>query len=143
MLDITAHFVLSSLLGFGFWLFFDGKDKRRLLYCLGFALLSGFLVDLDHFFDYFMAYGFVWNFSHFIHEDFFNASGHNYVFFHAFEYVILLGLSAFLAKKKWTKIYLSILAVSLLGHLFIDIYLAGATIRSYFIIYRILTGFIT
>lgn len=145
MIDLAAHFVASLLTGFFFWVVFARENKKILLWCLFFGLLTGLFVDLDHLFDYFVAYGGHWNFQHFIHEDYLNLSGYNYnfVFLHDFELVFLLGLIAIFLKNKEKRIFFGIMATSLFLHLTIDIVIGSGGARNYFLIYRILTGFRT
>jgi hypothetical protein len=141
MIDLLAHFIISLLTGFLFWLILVGKNRNTLFLCLFFALLAGFFVDIDHFFDYIMAYGFIWNFQKFIHEDYFNDTGHNFVLLHNFELVFILALIAFFIRKRENRIFFMIMTTSLLLHIVTDIFLADGIFKEYFLIYRILTGF--
>lgn len=139
MIDIVAHFIFSIIIGFTFWKLFEGKQLRILAWCIFFSLLSGFFIDLDHLFDYYNMYGTHWNLDLFIAEDYFTKT--NYVIFHGFEYVAILGLFAFFVDNKIRKLFFMILAASMFAHLLIDIVLANAPIRSYFFIYRLVNGF--
>lgn len=140
-LDLAAHTLSSLIIGLLFWKVFGQKSTRSLLFCLFFAFLTGLFIDVDHLFDYFHAYGFVLDIHLFFAAKYFAQTGYNFVFFHGFEYVIILGVSACCTKRKETKLYLSILAVSLFIHLLIDMYLAGISFQEYFILYRLLHGF--
>jgi len=139
MIDIFSHVIISLLVGFSFWYFFDKKNSQVLITSLFFALLSGVFVDLDHLFDYVMAYGFQWDLQKFFAEDYFTI--HNYVLFHGFEYVFLFGLLTAFTDSKTKKLYYMILATSLFLHLAVDIVISGSEVKNYFLIYRILTGF--
>ncbi|HSW96384.1 MAG TPA: hypothetical protein VLF89_01010 [Candidatus Saccharimonadales bacterium] len=139
MVDIIAHFIFSLLIGFTFWKIFEGKQKKILFLCLFFSLLSGFFIDVDHLFDYYKMYGFSWNFQLFIAEDYFTKT--NYVLFHGYEYVFILGLIAFFVENRIKRLFFTILAASLFIHLVIDIIIAQSPIQNYFIIYRLLHGF--
>jgi hypothetical protein len=145
MIDLIAHFVASLLTGFFFWLIFSGKSKMILLWCLFFGLLAGFFVDLDHLFDYVMAYGFHWNFQLFVHEDYLNLPGYNYnfVLLHDFELVFLFGLIAAFLKNKEKRIFFGIMATSLFLHILVDVVIGSGGLINYFLVYRILTGFST
>jgi hypothetical protein len=143
MVDVTFHFFLSLAVGFLLWKAFDGKRRRTLILSLCFALLSGLFIDVDHLFDYYVVYGFAWNFQRFMSTDYFDKSGKNYVFFHGFEYVFILGIIAFFLKNKEKKLFFTVLATSMFVHLFTDILLFSIPVKNYFIIYRILTGFNT
>ena len=135
MIDLIAHFIASLIIGFSFWIIFSRDNKRILLPCIFFGLLAGFLVDLDHLFDYFMAYGPHWNFQHFIHEDYLNLVGYNYnfVFLHDFELVFFFGLIAVFLKNKEKRIFFGIMATSLFLHLTIDIVIGSGGARNYFL----------
>lgn len=141
MIDIAAHFIFSLVIGFIFWKIFEGKNKKILVWCLFFALLSGFFVDIDHLFDYYKTYGFVWNFQLFLAEDYFVKT--DYVLFHGFEYVFILGIIAFFVENKIKRLFFMISAVSLFIHLVIDIVFSESSIQTYFIIYRLLHNFRT
>lgn len=139
IIDLLAHFFISIAIGFFLWYLFDRKNKQTFFLCLFFSLLSGFFIDIDHLFDYGMTYGFVWNFYQFISEDYFSKT--NYVLFHGFEYVFSFALLAFFTGNKTKRLFLLVLASSLFFHLAVDIVVSRASIKSYFLMYRILTGF--
>lgn len=140
-LDLLAHTCCSLFIGIIFWKLFGEQKKQSLFFCLFFAFLNGLFIDVDHFFDYFHAYGFVWNMQDFFAAKYFAQTGYNFVFFHGFEYVMLLAFSAYFIKNKNAKLYLIILATSLFIHLMIDIFVAGVMPHEYFILYRLAHGF--
>lgn len=140
-IDVSFHVVFSLLAGYITWKFFSLGDRKSLALSLMFAFLGGVLIDLDHFIDHFITFGFNFNYDYFIKGEYFLRSGKAYILFHGFEYVALFGIAAILLKSKKRKMILSALAFGMLFHLLIDTFLFANPIRGYFILYRILHGF--
>jgi isoleucyl-tRNA synthetase len=67
-------------------------------------------------------------------------TGKSYVFFHAYEYVILLFLAVCLVKDKTKKLVLTALTLGMFFHLGVDI-LLGVPFNLYFLTFRILNHF--
>jgi len=115
------------------------------------ALLSGFLVDADHLFDYFLyKKAFIFNFSEFISGNYFRLAGKVYLPFHAFEYAIIAIIAGLLILKftkemqKHTKMIVFLLLVfgiSLSFHLAFDMFSYRPNWPAYFISYRITHNF--
>jgi len=137
----AVHFSLS-LLAVGTVYFFSRKNFWPLWLA---ALLSGFFVDGDHLFDYFMYKGsFNFNLAEFFSASYFTE--HAYVLLHGFEYAILLFLAAFCIKYLWKKSgaaapLLAVLALSLSFHLIFDMIQYKPRWQTYFISYRLLHNF--
>ena len=55
-----THIILSLLAGFLVWIFFDKNISIFLV-----AFLGGVAVDIDHLFDYFLAFGTKFNLTYF------------------------------------------------------------------------------
>ena len=53
-------------------------------------MAGGVFIDLDHLFDYVVAFGFHWDIDNFLNGSHFKLNGKVYVPFHAYEYVLLL-----------------------------------------------------
>lgn len=105
--------------------------------------MGGVLIDLDHFIDYFLAFGFTFNLNYFIHGYQFLKSDKIYILFHGWEYVILLLTVSWLIKSN-IKIKAAVLALALgmFFHLGIDaVTNEGAQFRTYSIIYRAKNNF--
>lgn len=106
------------------------KSKKRVVL----TILTTFLIDLDHLFDYFLYYGLESNFnwSYFIQGKHFEATQVAYMPLHGWEWVILL---AVLTKVKgWDSVYAAIFS-GLLPHLIFDSFIQNH-ILFYSIIYR-------
>lgn len=141
----SAHIIISSIIGFFLW-------KKWEKFCPAFsgAIIGGFLLDLDHLFDYFLAFAFKFNLSYFLKGYQFMKNDKIYVPLHAWEWFILLLIIVYVinknAKIKSTNKYLllSILfsfSLALFSHLIIDVNLNHVTIPGYSIIYRIKNNF--
>ncbi len=86
--DLILHSVSSFLLAWFFYRFTGGWLWSALV------VLGGIFIDVDHFFDYFLYYG--WKFSpkaFFGHE--YLASGRVYIIFHSLELVVLMWIVSF------------------------------------------------
>lgn len=140
-IDIGFHVVISLFLGYSVWRIFGLNDRKSLLMSLAFTFLGGVLIDVDHFLDHFVSFGFNFNYDYFIKGEYFLKSHKAYIIFHAFEYVIIAGLFAFFLKGRKKKMIFCGLALGMLFHLSIDIFLFPNPMRGYFILYRILNGF--
>lgn len=140
-IDISLHVAVSAILGFIIWRVFGLHDRKSLLMSLFFAFLGGVLIDVDHFLDHFLAFGFNFNYDYFINGEYFLRTGNTYIIFHAFEYVIITGLFGILLKNRESKMIFYGLALGMLSHLLIDIFLFPNPIKGYFILYRIMNGF--
>lgn len=127
-----GHLSLSLLAGYVCF-----KSYKRIS---GFApaLLSGFLVDLDHLIDYFIHKGLGFDLSNFISGRHYHETNTAFIFFHSWELVFLLGVLAYFSKKKhiWCPL---ILGLTL--HLLWDYLTNPAHWYTYFIIARYLQGF--
>jgi len=140
-IDIGFHAATSLALGYLVWRIFGINDRRNLLISLFFTFLGGLLIDVDHFLDHFLSFGLNFNYEYFISGEYFMMSNKAYIIFHAVEYVIILGLIYFFLKDQKRKMIFASLALGVLAHLLIDIFLVPNPIKGYFIIYRILNGF--
>lgn len=136
-LDVGLHIFFSGLSGFIAWRIFGQSDKKSLVFSIFFALLSGVFIDLDHFFDHFLTFGFNFNYDYFIKGEYFLRSGKTYIVFHGFEYVIILGILSIFLQDKKKKMILTSLMLSMFFHLIVDILLFSIPIKNYFILYRI------
>ncbi|MCK5081146.1 MAG: hypothetical protein KAQ63_03200 [Candidatus Moranbacteria bacterium] len=133
---LSIHFTLSVVAGLvvGIW-------QGDFLLSILFAILGGFLIDVDHLLDYFLSFGFNFNFKWFREGRQFLKSDKIFVWFHAWEYVIILfGISFVLDGTQ--KIAILAFCLSLLIHLIADCLINyGVKLVSYFIFYRIWRNF--
>lgn len=129
---LSIHVLLSLLAGVIVW-----RIWRKPLLAVIFGFMGGFLVDLDHFIDYYLAFGGKWNWRYFEGGYQFLKSGKVHILFHAWEYVIIFLLLVFLFRNKYGKTIFLSLALGLFFHLATDVIIDDTPIKSYSIIYRI------
>jgi hypothetical protein len=130
-IHLFIHFSLSLLAGIIVWRVW----KKPFLVILA-ALCGGFLVDFDHFIDYFLAFGGNFNLYYFEKGFSFLKSGKMYTFFHGWEYVIILLLIAVFLNNKTAKIFFLALSLGLFFHLCADVIVDKMPIASYSIIHK-------
>lgn len=140
-IDVGFHVIISLFLGYFIWRIFGLNDRKSLLISFVFTFLGGVLIDIDHFLDHFLSFGFNFNYEYFIKGEYFLRSYKAYIVFHAVEYVIISGLLAIFLRDRRKKMIFCGLALGMLSHLLIDIFLFPNPIKGYFILYRILNGF--
>lgn len=131
------HFLLT--LGIALLFFWRFHDRRVILFCFFF----GFLIDVDHLFDYFAYHGFNFNLARFLDvHNYMGPAGKIYVLFHGWEYLLLFWLLGRWLGKRW-KIKKLEWAISLvyLGHLLIDHLSFSHHPLVYFFFYRLLNNF--
>ncbi len=101
------------------------------------ALLSAYLIDIDHLFDYWGFYGLGFNLVDFFKMNYFTGPGLAFVPFHAWEWLIIL---FYLSYKKGWKSYLTSITLGIFSHLILDAIAVGSVLF-YFITYRAFAGF--
>lgn len=119
------------------------KKLRRELYSviiLG-AILGGFFIDLDHLIDYVMAFGLNFNINLFLTGEMFAQLGKIHVFFHAWEYVLILWFLVYKTKNVKLKYFFLSLSLGMLSHLIFDTYVNEVSLLGYSIIYRMIHNF--
>jgi hypothetical protein len=142
-LHILIHISLSFLAGFVVWRALkEGITGYFQVFLVFFsALVLGVAVDFDHFIDYFLAFGFSFNSDYFISGYQFLKSDRLYVLLHAWEYVVILAILAFLIKNKLAKAMFFSLALGLFFHLSADVLIDNVPARTYSIIFRVKNNF--
>ena len=128
----SGHIIASGIIGIAVLLYFKS------LPCAIASFAAGILVDLDHFFDYYLNYRFTLK----IRDIYYACLEVNlkrlYVIFHSYELVIALWLLIY---------YMSLgniwkaLAIGATQHMIIDQITNTFNMFGYFLIYRILHGF--
>ena len=103
------------------------------------GILGGFFVDLDHLFDYFLAFGFNFNLQAFLKGYQFVKIDKIYIPLHAWELPAVLLVIVFFVKKlnNLSKAFVTAFAVGLIFHLTIDTVTNEQYFKSYFLSYRI------
>ncbi|HZJ41518.1 MAG TPA: hypothetical protein VFD51_00665 [Patescibacteria group bacterium] len=131
-IHLLIHFTLAVLSGYLIGRFFD-KEKIGLI----FGVLGGFLIDLDHVLEYFLVFGLNFNLQHFIESRQFLVSDQIRLYFHAWEYLpILLVIAYIFRKKRNIKIALITLAFAGTIHLISDVFINNYYFKYYSIYYR-------
>ncbi|MFA5961782.1 MAG: hypothetical protein WC848_03825 [Parcubacteria group bacterium] len=129
---LSIHLFFSLLAGLIAW-----RIWKKPFWAFSFGFLGGFLIDLDHFIDYFLAFGWNWQWEYFQNGYQFLKSGKIYVFFHGWEYVLIFLLLVYLLKSKLAKTVFLALALGVFFHLVADVIIDDTPVKSYFISYRI------
>ena len=135
-LHLSIHLLFSLLAGFSVW-----SIWKKPLIALIFGFIGGFLIDLDHFIDYYLAFGGNWQWQYFEKGYQFLKSGNIYILFHGWEYVIVLMGLVFLFKSKVAKTIFLSLALGIFFHLVTDVFVDNVPAKSYFLIYRLKHNF--
>ncbi len=81
------------------------------------TFLVAIFIDVDHLVDYFAFYGFKFNLANFFGGKHFEVTQRAYVPFHAWEWVMLLGI---VAKNRGWKSYFTAITLGLFAHLVYD-----------------------
>lgn len=161
-LPLPLHLLAHAATGVLCFLFVAYKYRQNRWIAFTGAMLGAFFVDLDHVIDYAMAFGSHFNLYYFFKGFQFLKSDKIYIFFHAWEWVILLFIiylllrsSEFKRGTKWSSLFKRInkkakeslaifilaLALGLTAHLLVDSTLNEMKLQSYTITYRMLQDF--
>lgn len=135
-IHILIHVAASLLAGIIVWRIWKNPAAAFLS-----ALISGVAVDFDHFIDYFLAFGWSFNFYYFTKGYEFLKSNKMYTLFHGWEYAVILLLAVFLLKNKTAKTICLALSLGLFFHLGTDVVIDKIPIKSYSIINKIRNNF--
>lgn len=137
-LHLSIHLLFALLAGFIGW-----QLWRKPLVALAAGLLGSVFIDLDHLIDYFIAFGWHFNLSFFLHGYQFSKNDNIYIIFHAWEYVVLFVLIGLIYRKRRSvKTFYITLALGIFFHLTVDVLLNDMMIKSYSLIYRWQSNFL-
>jgi hypothetical protein len=125
------HFLLSLLAGIIVW-----RIYKKPLAAFVAAVLAGFFVDLDHFIDYFLAFGLNFRLDYFVRGYQFLLSDMFYILFHGWEYILFFMIIFILSKSKVGKTIFLSLALGLFFHLSADVFINHIPAKSYSITFR-------
>lgn len=129
---VKNHIIISGVIG-GIWFYVFRTIPDALL-----CFLSGFLIDVDHLFDYYMNRSFTLNIKK-IHDACRNKElDRFFILFHGTEFIILLWGGVFLSGMNR---YLMAITVGVSQHLFFDHLFNPIKPAAYFLAYRISKGF--
>jgi hypothetical protein len=139
-LDELVHFLIALTIGIFFYR--RNRDWRTILL----ALIFGFFLDLDHFFDYFAYFGWHFNFAEFLNVDtYMDPSGKIYVLLHGWEFLLPLWLFSRWLAKRWQVNQLEwAVTLAYFFHLAWDnhgIFTGASNPLTYFFTYRLLNNF--
>lgn len=135
-IHISIHFFVSLLAGtvvFFIW--------KKAFFSFLAAIVGGFLIDVDHLVDYYIAFGFYFRLDYFLKGYQFLESDKLYIFLHGWEYGIILLVVAFIVREKITRSVFLALALGLFFHLTTDVFLNSMPAKSYSLVYRIKNEF--
>jgi hypothetical protein len=131
-LHLFIHFTLAYLAGLAVGIRFKKVEIGIVA-----GILGGFLIDLDHLLEYFLFYGWHFNFQYFIEGREFVLSDQIHLWFHAWEYVPIILLFAYLVRRRQAlAAFLAALALGGLIHLASDCLINDYSARNYSLIYR-------
>ena len=132
-----VHLALSLLVSF--FLYRRYRNWKLIPLCLVF----GFLVDVDHLFDYFLYFGTSANINNFFNvNSYVHASGKVYVPLHGWEYIIFFYFAGWIIEKKVKIAGLKwAIVLSYSAHLIFDHFSFPHHVLGYSIIYRIYNNF--
>lgn len=133
----ALHFLIALIVAtFVFWRY---RDWRLIPSCF----VPGFLVDLDHFLDYFLYFGLNFNWSHLLNvHAYMEPAGKIYVILHGWEFIPLFWLiGRWIGRKKKVKGLEWALSLSYLGHLLLDNFSFTHHPLSYSFLYRLFNQF--
>lgn len=126
--SLLAHEIIHGIVALPFALLLWKKTKSKKLVAIVF--ISTYLIDLDHLFDYLAFYGFRFNLFEFLNGKQFELSQKVYLPFHAWEWLVVLGIISKL--RGWKSKYAAII-LGILPHLLFD-----AIIWNHFLLYSII-----
>ncbi|MCU0679994.1 MAG: hypothetical protein MUF50_01655 [Planctomycetes bacterium] len=106
------------------------------------GILGGFFIDLDHVLEYFLVFGWRFSFTKFFNGEQFVSTGVTHLYFHGWEYLVVLFLIILIIKNKKLKSFLAALALGAFFHLICDVFINVMPVEVYSIIYRASKAFI-
>lgn len=139
-----VHVLLGLLIGYLVW-----KRGKKLFISFFAAFLGSVLVDLDHLFDYFVAFGLNFNLEYFLNGYAFLVNDKLFVPLHAWELVLLLLIIFKILEKKPKKTlilkyalsFLLAFSLALYSHLIVDTISNNLVLQGYSLIYRAWNNF--
>ncbi len=133
---LSIHAILSVLTGFLVSLYFGSP-----LILISAAILTGFLIDIDHLIDYFLSFK-KFNLRRFLKSQQFVVSGRVIKLFHAWELVIIFIITAlFFSHNLLVQAILISASFSLFIHLLSDCLINREPLIFYFFFYRLKNNF--
>lgn len=136
-LHLLVHFSLALLVGASAGYFLKNYTLGLLV-----GLAAGFFIDLDHVLEYFLVFGFHFDWQYFFESRQFLVSDKIRLYFHAWEYVPLFILGAYFFRYK-NKIKIILIFIAIAGgvHLATDVFINNYYFKYYSLFYRYQQGF--
>ena len=133
---MSLHFLTGLLAGYIVWKIWERPWESFMA-----GILGGFLIDLDHLIDYFLAFG--WNFrlDYFLNGYQFFKYEKLYIAFHGWEYVFIALILVLILKNKIAKTILLALAFGMFFHLSVDSAIHEIRPKTYFVTHRLKNNF--
>lgn len=136
-LHLAIHLYLAILSGY-----LAGKYFKNIWLGLIVGVMGGFFIDLDHILEYLLVFNWHFNLQYFFEGRQFIKSDQIHLWFHAWEYILVLLLLAFvLRKKEIFKVILVTLAIAMSVHLLTDTIINKVPLKFYTLTYRAGLGF--
>lgn len=131
-LHIFIHFVLAILIGY-----LCGRHFKQVSLGVMLGFIGGFLIDLDHVLEYLLFFNWHFDLWGFLAGRQFLLSDQIHLWFHAWEYIIVLLLGAWIFKKyKILELVLFTLAVAMSVHILSDSFINNFPLKYYSLSYR-------
>jgi hypothetical protein len=123
--------------------FIDKKWKNEMYYLSIFigSFLGEFLLDIDHLFDYVIAFGPRFNLEYFLNGTMFEKTNMIILPFHSWELIIIAAIGAWLVKNRSIRIMLISFMIGVFLHLAYDTVYNHIYIQGYSFIYRFIHNF--
>ena len=131
-MKMEHHMITSVPVAAGVWL----ASHNWYYVCM--SLFLGFLVDVDHVFDYIREEG-RFNMRHMFEKSYEGDFHHLYVIFHAYEYIVLAWIPVFFTHNCTFSI---VFTVAYLSHMIPDQLMNNVKPLGYFLTYRIYKKFV-
>jgi len=133
-IHLSIHFILAVLVGYLVGQYFG-------IIWLGIiaGILGGFFIDLDHILEYFLVFGLHFNFIYFLKGHQFLISNKMYLWFHAWEYVLVISIIIWVCWHQHITsmvIFLTALNLCIALHLITDCIINQFPPKNYSLIYR-------
>lgn len=137
-LHLFIHLLLAVCAGYAV-----GRSFKKPWLGILAGVAGGFFIDLDHVLEYFLVFGPHFNLVQFLDGQQFLASGQVRSYFHAWEYLPVLGLAGWLLRRKHPAAATIILSLALgaFVHLVTDCVVNSYPPRNYSMIYKYRIGF--
>lgn len=131
-MKVSRHIAVSAAIGAV--LYVATRSAGAAAACLA----CGVLIDLDHFYDYLVNYGRGIRLNHFLLSFQHDIFRRIFVFFHAWEWVAVIGLIAW--RSGWSPVWLGVFT-GVFNHMFFDQVVNRHNPAAYFLTYRVLHKF--